>query len=93
MPLELHIYICIYIYICMYVYTVFVLSLQSDTVSRPYHLAIGPKVDGQHVLSMHLFFYIVDRWSVEKLTGSIYRLVLCLLRFRSLVAHEVDVHV
>ena len=30
---------------------------------------IGPKVDGQNVLSMYFVFYIVDGWSVVKLTG------------------------
>ena len=55
-------------------YTRVVISLQSDIESGQYHLAIGPKVDGQNVLAMYFFFYIVDGWSVEKLTGSMYSL-------------------
>ena len=50
------------------------LSLESDIVSRLYRLAIGPKVEGQPLLTMYFVFYIVDGWSVEKLTGSIYSL-------------------
>ena len=55
------------VYIYIYIYTRVGLSLLSDIVSGPYHLAIGPKVDGQHVLPMYFFFYIVNGWSVVKL--------------------------
>ena len=73
---HVYIYICIniYIYIHTYIYTRVGLSLLSDIVSGPYHLAIGPKVEGQPLLAMHFIFYIVDGWSFEKLTGSIYSL-------------------
>ena len=36
-------------------------------------------VDGQHVLSMYFFFYIFDRGSVAKLTGSMF--CLCIFVF------------
>ena len=46
--------------IYIYIYTSEVLSLYSDSVSGQCRSAIGPKVDGQHVLSMYFVFYIFD---------------------------------
>ena len=70
--------IYIYIYIS---YASVVLSLYSDIVSGQSQSAIGPKVDGQHVLSMCFFFYIVDGWSIVKLTGSMFFFDICLRHF------------
>ena len=67
MPVCMDVYI--YIYICICVYTSDGLSLDSDSVSGQSRSAIGPKVDGQHVLFMFCFIYIIDRWSIVKLTG------------------------
>ena len=66
----IHIHIYIYIYIFRERYTRVGLSLRTDSVSGQYHSAIGPKVDWQHGLSMLFFFYIFDRWSAVKLTGT-----------------------
>ena len=48
------------------------LSLNSDRERRDSRFVVVRIVDGQHVLSMYLFFYIFDQWSVAKLTGSIF---------------------
>ena len=53
-------------------------------------LWIGPKVDGQHVLSMYFFFYVFDGWSIVKLTGSMFFLDLFLRHLRWMVDREVD---
>ena len=67
-------YVC-YAYMCVYVYTIELsYRLKSDIVSGQYRSAIGPKVNRQHILSMNFVIYIVDRWSVVKLTGSMYSL-------------------
>ena len=42
---------------------------------------------------MYFVFYIVDGWSVEKLTGSMSVFVICLLHFRLTVDREADVPV
>ena len=50
---------------------------------------IGPKVDGQCVLSMHFVFYIFDGWSVAKFTGSMLCLCILSLHFLLMVGCEV----
>ena len=49
---------CVYIYI--YIYTSEDLSLYSDRVKLSSRLVFGPKADGQHVLSLYVFFYFFD---------------------------------
>ena len=45
------------------------LSLTATVVKRSSRLVFVRHADGQHVLSMYLFFYIVDGWSDVKLEG------------------------
>ena len=61
-----------YIHIYIYIYTSEDLSLYSDRVKWSSRLVFGPKVDGQHALSMYFFFYIFDRWSIVMLKGSMF---------------------
>ena len=77
-------------YIYIYIQTGIGLSLQSDVVSGQSQSAIGPNVDGQHVLSMRFFFYMFDGWSIVKFTGSMLFLDTFLRRFRWMVDREVD---
>ena len=60
-----------YMCVCIYIYTSVGLSLYSDRVSWSSRLVFRSKVDGQHVLSECVFFYVFDVWSMVKLTGSI----------------------
>ena len=46
--------------IYIYIYTNVDLSLYSDSVSGQGRSAIRPQVDGQHVFSMSIFFFIFD---------------------------------
>ena len=71
---DRYVYMCTCVYVYVYIY-ILELAYRFKAICKwTYRSRIGPKVDGQHALSMYFFFYIVDGWSIVKLTGSMYSL-------------------
>ena len=54
---------------CICAYTSVDLSLTGTVVTRSSRLVFVRHADGQHVLFMYFFFYVVDGWSDVKLKG------------------------